>query len=349
MIIFLYGENTFLSRQKLKNLKDKFIRDIDPSGQSLSVIDGASSSLLEINEQISPNSLFAKKRMIVIENIFLNKSSEIFEQLINLFKKRKKDDNIIIFWDSSIKTKKQGMKKNVLTLDNKGGEKNILLKPKKFYDFLAKQKYVQEFRDLSNNDLSNWIKKEIENRGGQINLQAINLLISLVGNDLWQINNEIEKLINYKLGQEPKLVSGGKPIIIDIQDIEQLIRGNFDQNIFALTDAISARNKAQTINLLEKEFASGINDVYLLTMITRQFKILLQIRQALDSGFTSRKIISILKLHPFIVQKGINQVRNFNLEQLKNIISQLVEADKDLKTGKIDIRTVLNLLLAQKL
>lgn len=349
MIIFLYGENSFLSRQKLKELKNKFIKEVDPSGNSLAIIDGAKTTLSAIHEQISPSSLFASKRMVVVEDIFLNKDSDIFEKLINNLKKKKEEDNVIIFWDSTVKSKKTGVKKSLFIIDSQGQEKNMPVALKKFFDFLAKQKYVQEFKDLNSNELIGWIRREVESRGGKINFQAINLLVSLVGNDLWQLNNEIDKLVSYKLGQEPKLVSGGAPPTIDMQDVENLTRGNFDQNIFALTDAISSKNKAQAISLLEKEFEAGVNDVYLLSMIIRQFKILLQIRQALDSGLTSRKIISTLKLHPFVVQKGINQVRNFSLSQLKKIIPKLIQADKNLKTGKTDIRTILDLLLVQGL
>lgn len=344
MIIFLYGEDSFRSRQKLKELKDKFIKEVDPSGGSLVTIDGSTAKLGEINEQISPSSLLVKKRMVVIEDVFLNKGQNIFEELAELLEKKKTSDNIIVFFDTSIKTKKVGSKESIMMVDAGGKEKAILVKPKKLFQFLVKQQFVQEFKALSNTEMATWIKREVERRGGQMSYQAINLLVSLVGNDLWQVNNEIEKLISYKLGIEPKLVEGGKPPIIEVGDVEELVRGGFDENIFALTDAISAKNKAQALKLLEEEFDGGVADVYLLTMIIRQFKILLQIRVSLDQGQTSRKMISSLKLHPFIVQKGINQVRNFSLDQLKKIISRLVEMDSKLKTGKGDMRTMLDML-----
>ncbi len=78
-------------------------------------------------------------------------------------------------------------------------------------------------------------------------------------------------------------------------------------------------------------------------MIIRQFKILLQIRQSLDSGLTTRKIMSTLKLHPFIIQKGINQVRNFSLINLKNTLNKLIEIDYLMKTGQAEAKIMLNL------
>ena len=90
-----------------------------------------------------------------------------------------------------------------------------------------------------------------------------------------------------------------------------------------------------------------MSDSYLLSMIARQVKILISIRQALDSGLASREIGANLKLHPFVIQKGINQVRNFNLDTLKRMFAKLLEIDRDMKTGQGDAHTLLNMLLSK--
>jgi DNA polymerase-3 subunit delta len=341
MIIFLYGEDTFLARRKLNDLRDKFLREVDPSGNSLAVLDGASATMEKINESVSASSLLSKKRMVIIENLFTNKSQTIFNQVNDYFKKRKIDlpapdraggqagDNIIIF------------------LDSISGEDKLPKYKSELFKTLIKQKYAQEFKMLSNTEATTWTKKEVEARGGKISHQATMELTSLLGSDLWQINNEIDKLINYKASQKLGLADNEKGSVIEAEDVKNLVRGQFDEKIFSLTDAISARNKAQAVKLLEEQTEAGLTDSYLLTMITRQFRIMLQIKQALDSGHTSRKIISLLKLHPFIVQKGINQVRNFTLPSLKNILGKLVEIDYLMKSGKAEIKPMLSLLIAR--
>jgi DNA polymerase-3 subunit delta len=329
MIIFLYGEDTFRARRKLNEFKEKFLREIDPSGNSLVTLDGESVSLEKINEAVSPASLLVKKRMIIIENLFSNKSQAIFNQFVNLFKKRGIEDNIIIF------------------LDRVSGAEKLPKYKSELFKALAEQKYAQEFKPLSNTEATAWTKKEVELRGGKISASAAAELTSLLGSDLWQISNEIDKLINYKASQKLHLLDGEKGAIIEAEDVKNLTRGQFDENIFALTDAISARNKQAAARLLEEQVEAGLTESYLLAMIIRQFKILLQIRQALNSGLTSRKIINLLKLHPFVVQKGINQARNFNLNILKNIFSKLVEIDYNAKSGKADIKSALSLLIAK--
>jgi DNA polymerase-3 subunit delta len=82
-------------------------------------------------------------------------------------------------------------------------------------------------------------------------------------------------------------------------------------------------------------------------MFIRQFRILLQIRQAVDSGLSQRQIANLLKLHPFVLQKGLAQANNFNLTNLKSIFSQLVKIDYLVKSGRGDYLTGLNLLVVK--
>src|SRR3989339_832001 len=238
MLIFLYGEDSFRSRNKLNELKANFS---------------------QINESISPSSLFASKRMVVIENIFANSKKTILDEILNYLKILKSDENIVIFWDEI------------------SGEK------------------------MSKN-----------------------------------------KLFNFKKGN-----SGEQGAAIQKEDILLMSRGNFNENIFALTDAISQKNKALALSLFEQELEGGTADTYLVHMITRQIKILLQIKEALEQGLTPRKIINKLKFHPFVVQKTSVQAKNFTLAKLKNILSLLVYIDQKIKTGKVDAKTGLELLIVK--
>ncbi len=98
--------------------------------------------------------------------------------------------------------------------------------------------------------------------------------------------------------------------------------------------------------LFENEIDSGAGEGYLMFMVIRQIKILLQVKESTDVGNSPRQITSDLKLHPFVVQKSLAQVRNFNLESLKNIFSSLLQIDRKIKTGQADIKTEIELLIA---
>jgi len=323
MIIFLYGEDTFRSRKKLKELKDKFLREVDPSGNSLVVLDGGKIDLEKINEAASPQSLFARKRMIVVENIFRSKSKDLASKVLIFLNNRERlaDENIIVFWDEELAATD---KKNALFL------------------FLAKQQFSQEYKSLSNVETATWIRKTVTEAGAQIREAATMQLIAFFGSDLWQLSNEISKLLDYKQIGVLKQAT-----IIELSDVNELCRGQVDANIFALTDAIGARNLSLTLELLEREIEAGAVDVYLLSMILRQVKILIQVRESLDEGLGHREIISKLKLHPFVAQKSETQARNFTLDYLKNLFSELVEIDAKLKTGRGSALALIEVLFAK--
>jgi DNA polymerase III subunit delta len=333
MIIFIYGEDTYSSRKKLQEFKDKFLREVDASGNSLVTIEGENASAEKINETVSVSSLFARKRMVVVEGLLSGKNKAAADQILVFLKnnfgseqKKLSDisaDNIIIFWEGAAE------------------EKNT---KSKLFDFLSKQKFIYNFKKLSNTETLNWVKKETEFRGAKIKPQAASILSSFFSGNLSQLNNEIDKLINFKTGKNK--VSGGE-VIIDEEDISILVRGNIDENIFALTDAISAKNKALAMLLFEKELEAGVAEINLLRMIIRQFRILLLVRQCLDKSYTSQKITSQLKLHPFIIQKSLTQVRNFAVPTLKNILNRLIEIDRGIKTGQVDAKSALSILLAK--
>jgi DNA polymerase-3 subunit delta len=330
MIIFLYGEDTYRSRQKLKEIVDNFKAKVDVRGESLSVVDAQKATVAQLAEAAGAPSLFARKRMVVIEGLLLNKSDKVRDGAAEHFKRFAKDgadDNVIVFWEG------QGADKIGKT---------------KLYAFLSKQKFSQEFKPLSNTEATAWVKEEAKRRGGTITNEAALHLSGLFGSDLWQLSHEINKLVHYKAGRGGKLLVDAPGIApIETRDVSELSRGQMDESIFALSDALSARNRARALELLERELRAGVAEGYLMTMIVRQFKILLQVRQALDLGQSNRKIMSALKLHPFVVQKAMNQVRNFSLERLKAILLELIAIDRQVKTGQADFKAAMGLLFAR--
>jgi DNA polymerase-3 subunit delta len=326
MIIFLYGADTFRSRRKLQELKNKFLKEIDDNSGSLESVDGQTANLKEIGEKINTGSLFVKKRLIVIENIFKNKKdkigSELAAYLKTLEKEASKDtDNILIFWDEEISSSPRGLKIDL----------------KKLFTYLGQQKYVQEFSALNNGQILSFIKQEANSYQKDINAPAASLLITLSGGDLWLLASEIKKLSFRR--KEKK--------IIDLEDIEEMVSGIYSDDIFALTDALSTKNKPLATKLLEEQYAAGLGAEYIIVMLVRQFKILLQIRSALDINLSPAEISNKIKLHPYVIKKGLAQAHNFKASDLKNYLNTLIHLDYCNKNGISNIKTELTMLIAK--
>ncbi len=320
MIIFLYGPDTFRSRRLLREMKDKFIKDADQDGDSLDIVDGQSATISEINEKINTGSLFTKKRMVIINDIFKNKKTTILAELLEILKRVATDDEkVIIIRDGELGGKEASLKADA----------------KKLFTFLLKQKYVQEFQLLKDNGLLSFIKKESNLYGKDISVAAATELVKRTGGDLWLVTQGIKKAA---------LISEEK--IISLELIKEATAETFSEDIFALTDALGARNKKLALKIMEEQYLAGASDEYLIAMLIRQFRILLQLSEAAASRLATDKIAQELKLHPFVVKKGLQQAKNFTSSQLLSYLNRLLKFDFNNKTGGSDLKTEITLLIA---
>ncbi|MDD2354282.1 MAG: DNA polymerase III subunit delta [Patescibacteria group bacterium] len=318
MLIFLYGENTFRLHRFLQETKNRFTKEVASASSSLDILDGQTIVTSAIIEKINTGSLFARKRLLIIDNLFRNKKTTIFKEILDYLPKiENRDDLVVIFKEGRIV------------------EKSLNADGKKLFNFLKKQKFSQEFKNLSPASLNNFIKKEAELYNKKINQAACDALIRQSDDDLWLISQSIKKAA---LATDKEL--------IDLETISFYIVDHFKEDIFALTDAISNKNRALALKILEEQFAAEISDEFLIVMLARQFKILIRIKSALAKGLAAEEIAQTLKIHPFVVKKGIPQANNFSINQLKYCFNKIIEFDKKNKTGEGELKSELLLLIS---
>jgi DNA polymerase III delta subunit len=67
-----------------------------------------------------------------------------------------------------------------------------------YFKTLSKLKQAKEFKKLSDPQLRDWLIAEATKLGGSINSGLAMNLIRTVGNDQWQLAQEIRKLVAYE-------------------------------------------------------------------------------------------------------------------------------------------------------
>jgi DNA polymerase-3 subunit delta len=195
--------------------------------------------------------------------------------------------------------------------------------------------------------LTNWIESEVKKRGSKIETKALKMLAEYVGSDLWRMNMEIEKLIAYSAAR-------GNNIITE-NDVNLLVNEKGEENIFALIDALGAKNKKLILKLLEDQIKSGVNELYILKMLVRQFRILLQIKEMIEKDLFFLKKDSALKwriskdlgIHPFAVSKALDQIKNFSFEELKTIYNSLLEIEVKIKSSNVSPLLLFEIFVAK--
>jgi DNA polymerase-3 subunit delta len=295
--------------------KEKFVREVDKSGFNLVEVDAEKATINDLNKAIATQSFLAKKRMIIIRNIFEQRKA-LQTEMLELLKQGKyrdgQDDNILVFCDE--------------TPDKRSA----------LFKYLAASKYKEEFELLKNNDLTNWIIKRVEVKGSQISKMNADILASKSDGNLWALSQEIEKLTALAHGEEINKEQLAESSLVKVED-----------NIFNLTDAIGNKNTKLALKLLHESLEVGANEIYLLTMIVRQFRILIQTKAAIESGESNSRVIATeLGLHPFVVQKAMAQTVKYSMEQLKVMYKKLLEIDLKLKSGG-DGETLLEMLVVE--
>jgi len=309
MIIFLYGKDDFRSLEKLQKIVTRY-KSIHKTGLNLRYFDFQKDGFEGFRDALQTKSMFKEKRFFILKNAFLN--LEFKEKFLETKKNFLKSQDVILFY-----------------------EKEEVSEKDPFFIFLKENSLSQKFDLLEEKKIENWIKKEFEKYKVKIKPEAKRLLIDLVGDNLWQLSNEIKKLVNYK--------GNRKDIEISKKDIELLINPRIQLSIFETIDFIAKKKKEKAFFLIHKHLEKGDSPLYLLAMINFQFRNLLMIKERLDKG----KGLKNLNLHPFVIKKSLPICQKFTLEELKKIYQKIFQIDLDIKTGEIDPQLALDLLIAQ--
>ena len=309
MILFFYGQDTYRMRQKLKALKEKFI-SASLGDTNLAVLDGQTVTFDEIIRQIFALPFLAKSRLVIIENILQKGKKEILESLAEKLGHVPKS-TVLVFVEEGLPDRRIAIFKKL----NQPGQ-------------------AQEFKLLEPEPLRRWIKKEVESRGSQIDSAATAKLAEYIGNDLWRQSNELDKLLAYQKN-------------ITCENIELLVNPQIEADIFYLIDNIARQNLKGAIKELYKLLKAGENELYILTMIVYQYRNLLILKDLIERTKTNNRWALAKKagLHPFVVQKSLAVLPKYSLGQLKKIYGQIADFDIKIKTGKIEPRTAIELLI----
>lgn len=313
MFITLYGAEPFLAEQKLKEIIDNYKKS-QQSGLSFYLFSASDDvDLNDFKSALDVVSMFAEKKLIVLKNLFLEN-----DVLAKQIYKYASDCGIC-------------EDKNTVVIFFEFGEPK---QSKEFKKLLEKPNLSQEFKKIDASKFPLWIKKEFEKINVKIEPQAATLLARSVGDNMYRLKNEIDKLALYKKN-------------ITEKDVADMVRVDFHADIFSVIDAIAKKDKKLSLEILNNHIENGESEIYLLSMIIYQFRNLLRVKSLADDKKDAAQIAKDTGLHPFVVQKTLAATRLFSLNELKNIYKKLFDIDLKMKIGEIEPQMALNVFVAE--
>lgn len=337
MLYILYGHDDFSLKEGLERIKDG-LGDRESLSSNITVFEGKQVGFNQLMDACMAVPFLGTHRLVIVEGL-LSK----FEKGMRVAKGSSNGDED---GEGSVAPKKGDKKEwaglgrrvrempptTVLVLvDGDIKKDNSLLKD------LSAAAEVRQFPVLRGKALSDWIRNRVKSGGGDIEPDALRMLASLVGDNLWILSGEIEKLILY---------TGGKRI--EEKDVREVVSYAREANVFSMVDAIIEGHAATATPLMQQLLDEGAASPYLLFMITRQIRMLVQIKELSQQRCSRNDIRQRLGIaSDFVLNKGLDQSRNYSMERLEQVYRKLLETDISIKRGIYKGEMALDLLVAE--
>lgn len=300
-LVFMHGDDNFSMQAELQRWKSAFIQKHGDS--NLEEFDGAKVDLSLLRGSLSALPFLGEKRLVILKNFIRDNKADVAKKALPLLDALA-DTTVFVMTELGSPDKRGAL-----------------------YKKLVQEATVRIFNPPQGAQLSTWIIRRAQTHGGKIDNRSANYLAGLVGQDLFRLENEVQKL---------SLYAGERAINPEL--IDEMVSGQIEQSIFTLTDQLAHKNISGALRTMRMLQEQGHEAPFLFAMITRQFRLMLEMKVLGESGMGQPAIAREMKVHPFVVKKTMGHCRNFTTGQLKKGLRELLEIDRRLKTGNIHLR-----------
>lgn len=274
-------------------------------------------------EKININSIFLSQELVVLKRAEkLKNIEEILKYIANLEIVNKE---IIIDYDKE---------------DGKFGAKL-----KKLLDELEKNRKMKVF--LFQKETEEEIRAYIVNELG-INGRDLALLLEMIGNNPFKVRNEVEKIKVFLNGEK-----------FDIEKIKNVVSVEKEYRIYEMTRNILLNNPADVMRYLEqkKEYMgilyslySELETMYKISSLKKRGRKFSRNYNAFKMEF--EEIKEVFKSNnripnSYVIFKKLELEQNYTNLNLKKLVFRCWEIEREIKTGKIEMETGVEILIME--
>lgn len=296
-VYLLYGDEAYLRRQYRDKLKNALV----PEGDTMncSIYSGRDINIEEIVTIAGTMPFFAERRVVIIENSGWFKGAN--ERAVELIKTLP-GTTCMIFVEEAV--------------DKRG----------RLYKAAAAKGYAALCGIQDEETLRRWVMGLLKKEGRTITPDALGLLLDRAGTNMENIKREVEKLVCYKYYDDG----------INAADVEALCTVQIQNQIFGMVEAVAQKDQKQALALYYDLLALKEAPVKILALIARQFNMLLQVKEMKSKGYQEGDIADQTGLNLYYLKKKyIPQAARFKQPQLESALRACVEADENIKTGRM--------------
>lgn len=305
-VYLLCGEEAYLKKQYKDKLK-RAMADPDDS-MNFSAYEGKGINPKEVIDLAETLPFFADRRVILIENsgFFKNSCEELAEYMPQV-----PETTHFIFVEDEID------------------------KRSKLYKAVKNVGKIVEFTSQTEELLTRWVLTRIKKEGKNITGSVMQLFLNKVGNDMGNIDRELEKLLCYCMEKE----------VIEAADVEAVTTEQTTNKVFDMVNAIAEHNQRKALDLYYDLLTLKEPPMRIMYLISRQFQILLNIKDMSGKGFDNAAMAKNAGIPPFAVRRNLSQAKGFTMQQLKQAIRDGVDYEEAVKTGRMNDQMAVELFL----
>ncbi len=302
-----HGQSEYLSLQSAH-------KDIDRKKSNTNiqvlVLNADTLTPQQILDTVSSQDLFSSERIILLKRVYRNKNKDDFLTEITTILKTSSSSDYIIFWED------QKIKANT-----------------KYYKFFKENDAITESNKLDKRTFFTWLKEELKEQGLKIQNTATRLLAERTNYDPERCSNELKKL---------KLVI--KDNEITRTDVDSLISDTLEKDIWNLIDAINTKDTEESTKILEKLISQNIDTNYIISMLTRNLRLITLTKYLLEDSCSTGNIAKTLKVPPFTVPSLMNSSKKYSNKKIKMLYTKMSNLDYQIKKGLIEPNLGITLL-----
>ncbi|GKH33124.1 DNA polymerase III subunit delta [Muricomes sp. OA1] len=295
-IYLLYGEENYLKKQ----YKDRFTKAMLPNGDTMNYAyyEGKGVDVREVIDLAETLPFFAERRLLVFENtgFFKSAGADLADYIKDM-----PDTTFFIF------------------VENEVDKRSKLFKAVKAKGHIAELPFQDE------STLKKWILGMVRKENKQISESTVTYLLNKVGTDMGNIQKELEKLFCYTLEKDSILP----------EDVDAVCVTQISNHIFDMVNAVADKRQERALELYYELVALKEPPMRILYLMTRQYRILHQVKDLLKKGYGRKEIASKAGLHPFAAGKYMDQAKHFRSSELRAIMEDSADIEERVKTGRL--------------
>jgi len=307
-LYLLYGEESYLRNGYAHALVKALIPEDDSMNYSHYV--GENMDAREVISQADTMPFFAERRVILIEDtgIFTRAADDLADFVANM-----PEYLVLIFSEEKINASFRLTK--------------------------AVKKYgcVEEYARRTAEQLSAQVLARVKREGRKIRRPTMDLLLQMVGTDLTNVHNELDKLMAYMMSPD-RPTAGSDPDEITPEDLQTILMPELEDSIFKMIDEISFRHQKKALDyyydLLELKTAPEL----ILNRMSATYAALYHVRVMMDSHVSRNDMMKAAGVSSGRLYYLSRTAGMYRAEELRRILEQLIQTEQEVKTGRLDGR-----------